>query len=216
MQAWNETWKTSKGRADWLEPEPFVCEHLPPPSEAGATRLLDVGCGPGRHAVYAAQRGYRAVGVDSAAAGVRHLHAWSAAERLAIDVAIADMCALPHPNESFECVIAWNVVYHGTRNIVEQAVDEIRRVLIPGGLFILTLISKRNLRYGMGTEIEADTFVNEDDPGETSHPHRFFGWADAESLLGAFDLHEVREAEQKTPKSYHWEMIACRKSSNHE
>ena len=49
-----------------------------------------------------------------------------------------------------------------------------------------------------------------DDPGETSHPHRFYNRTDAEQLLFRFDISEAREVEQKTAGSYHWEIV-CRR-----
>jgi len=210
MQAWNEAWKTADGRADWIEPAPFVREYLPSVAARGAGRLIDIGCGPGRHTIFAAHLGCRAIGVDAARAGIQHLRAWATHENVLVDVAVADMRALPYSGNSFDCAIAWNVIYHGTADIVARAVNEIARILTPGGVFILTLISKRNARYGVGAEIEPDTFVNADDPGETSHPHRFYNRTDAEQLLFRFDISEAREVEQKTAGSYHWEIV-CRR-----
>lgn len=207
MQAWNEAWKTADGRADWLEAASFVRNHLPSVAERGARRLIDIGCGPGRHAIYAANLGFRATGVDAARAGIQHLRTWGLTENIPIEVAVADMGALPFSNGTFDSAIAWNVIYHGTAEIVAHAVDEAARILAPHGLFILTLISKRNARYGVGTEIEPDTFVNADDPGETRHPHRFYNRTDAERLLSRFDIHDAREVEQKTVGSYHWEIV---------
>mgnify|MGYP000033724090 CR=1 FL=1 len=211
MQAWNDAWKTSTGRADWLEPSSFIQEILPDIAQHDSKRCIDIGCGPGRHAMYAARLGFHAIGVDAARSGVQYLRTWAATESASVDVSAADMNALPFENETFDCAIAWNVIYHGTADVVVRAVDEVARILTPSGIFILTLISKRNIRYGVGTEIEPDTFVNEDDPGETRHPHRFYGRTDAIRLLSAFDIIEAREVEQKTPGSYHWE-IACRKA----
>lgn len=54
-------------------------------------RVLDVGCGQGRDAVFLARRGHRVVGVDLASNGIRDLQAVAAKETLAIEGIIADI-----------------------------------------------------------------------------------------------------------------------------
>src|SRR5215471_7528795 len=51
VEAWDERWATSEGRADWLEPHPAVVAILPQLHARGARRVLDLGCGVGRHAL---------------------------------------------------------------------------------------------------------------------------------------------------------------------
>jgi tellurite methyltransferase len=62
-------------------------------------------------------------------------------------------------------VLAFNVIYHGDRPIVERTIAEIARVLKAGGM-----LSKRNTRYGCGLEVAPDTFVVERD-SDKNHPH---------------------------------------------
>jgi SAM-dependent methyltransferase len=61
--------------------------------EAGA-RVLDVGCGPGRHALALARRGYDVVGVDRSTEFVDLARAAAAAEGLAVAFEVADVRAL--------------------------------------------------------------------------------------------------------------------------
>src|SRR3546814_11488355 len=49
-RAWNDQWQSDAGRADWLEPDLDVAAVVPLLRSRGARRVLDLGCGVGRHA----------------------------------------------------------------------------------------------------------------------------------------------------------------------
>src|SRR5271169_75636 len=55
----------------------------------------------------------------------------------------ADADALPFADESFDYVLSWNVIFHGTMGDVGHRLAEIWRVLKPGGLYQGTMLSKR-------------------------------------------------------------------------
>ncbi|APG46000.1 class I SAM-dependent methyltransferase [Phaeobacter porticola] len=54
-------------------------------------RILDLGCGQGRDALFIARRGHRVVGVDLSANGIRDLVAAAANENLSIEGVVADI-----------------------------------------------------------------------------------------------------------------------------
>lgn len=56
-----------------------------------ALRVLDIGCGQGRDALFIARRGHSVVGVDLSAYGIRDLNAAAARETLAIEGIVADV-----------------------------------------------------------------------------------------------------------------------------
>jgi tellurite methyltransferase len=170
-------------------------------------RVLDLGCGPGRHCYAAAEGGSKVVGMDAVPTGLRYAVNWLQASEFTGDFVVGDMVALPFADHSFDCVVAWNVVYHGTSGVVARAVHEIERVLCPGGHLIATLISKRNARYGVGEEVEPDTFVIADtEEAEQNHPHRYYDQAGVESLLSGFAIEELHDVVQLKPDSFHWEI----------
>ncbi len=208
MKAWDKAWQSTHGRSDWIEPAPFFVKHLPAIDSHRTGRVLDLGCGPGRHAIHAAHMGYEVVGLDAAPSGVEYGVKWAEQTGLAVNFCVGDMTALPFRNDAFDCIVSWNVIYHGTADIVEKAVSEIERCLDSDGWLILTLISKRNERYGVGREIEPDTFVIDGSDNETAHPHRFHDEADAAQLLSAFEIVDAVEETQSTPDSYHLEILA--------
>ena len=56
-EEWDERWKDAGSRAAWLEPEPLVLALAERLRERGLSRVLDLGCGVGRHAHYLAAKG---------------------------------------------------------------------------------------------------------------------------------------------------------------
>lgn len=60
-------------------------------------RVLDVGCGQGRDALFIARLGHRVVGVDFAANGIRDMTKAAAAEDLSVEGIVADITAFAPP-----------------------------------------------------------------------------------------------------------------------
>jgi SAM-dependent methyltransferase len=112
---------------------------------APGDRVLDMGCGGGRHAFALFRRGARVVALDRDAAEVASVNAMFAAmaeagEAPAGASAVAvrgDAYALPFPDASFDRIVAAEVLEHLPDD--HRAVAELRRVLRPGGLIAVTV-----------------------------------------------------------------------------
>jgi SAM-dependent methyltransferase len=111
--------------------------------------LLDMGCGAGRHAFESYRRGARVVAFDYSAAELKDVGALFTAMREAGEAgtepgALAattngDALRLPFPDDTFDRVIASEVLEHVTDDQV--ALDEVFRVLKPGGTLAATVPS---------------------------------------------------------------------------
>jgi hypothetical protein len=66
--------------------------------------------------------------------------------------------------------IAWNVIYHSDGEPVQRAINEIRRVLVPGGIYVGTMLSRRNAGFGIGRRVAPDTFVVDGADTDKAHP----------------------------------------------
>ena len=67
-------------------------------------RVLDVGCGQGRDALFIGRRGHRVVGVDLSPKGIRDLQAAADSEGLAITGIVADVSSFT-PEGTFDVVL---------------------------------------------------------------------------------------------------------------
>ena len=108
---------------------PLAAEHL-----AGATRVLDIGCGEGQIARVAQRVGAEFVlGVDPTAAQVLEARRRGGGPHYAR----AQASALPCADESFDAVVACLVFEHIVD--VDSAIAEVGRVLVPGGRLLFFL-----------------------------------------------------------------------------
>jgi SAM-dependent methyltransferase len=94
----------------------------------------DMGCGPGHVARYLREQGVQVCGVDLSPEMVER------ARRLneGIDFQTGDMMALTVPDGAWAGVAAFYSLIHIPHGDMVQALHELRRVLMPGGLLLLT------------------------------------------------------------------------------
>jgi 2-polyprenyl-6-hydroxyphenyl methylase/3-demethylubiquinone-9 3-methyltransferase len=106
--------------------------HIPPVPAPG-TPLLDLACGGGLLAPYLAGSGYRHVGVDLSRTAI------ALARDHGVDAVRGNVLALPFRDESFDVVVAGEVLEHVTD--LAGAVTEACRVLRPGGTLVIDTIA---------------------------------------------------------------------------
>ena len=210
-------WDTLYARSATVpqEPEGWVAQTTGVLRERGVARALDLGCGGGRHAAWLERVGVEAWGVDASPHGLALGRRLLADGGLPARLALADMRELPFPDDSFDAVVSIHVIYHSTSGGLGQALSEVRRVLRPGGTFLVTLLSTRTWKYGEGEQVEADTFVQARGP-EAGVPHHYVDEPAARAILvdaaglaiEALD-HEERHDEDGTLHA-HWNVIARR------
>lgn len=100
-------------------------------------RLLDVGCGAGRHAYEAVRRGARVVAYDLDPSEVKDTATVLRALGGPGWAVNGDVLRVPFPNSSFDRVIAAEVLEHIPDDLA--ALTELARVLRPGGTLAVTV-----------------------------------------------------------------------------
>ena len=210
-------WDWTKNTNDkWLNPcmeSAFLAERW---QSNGLAKFLDLGCGLGRHSVYMAQKGFDVTAADLSDLGVSHLKEWAAKENLAVKTAVCNMLTLPFENSSFDCIMAYNVIYHTDTPGVISALDEIKRVLKPGGELFITFISKGTYSFQhaeLFKRIDENTLLRDEDDTERDVPHFYVDIADIRKLFAGWSFieppKEMSEYKMDNPAycSKHWTML---------
>ncbi len=118
-----------------------------------AKRLLDIGCGTGRHLTELARRGYAMTGIDLEPAMVEYVQAQSRADRSKITASIDDLRHLT-VNGTYEA--AWCLMdtfrFLLTNEEIVSHLRAVAEVLVPGGLYLTDFWVPRQLDQ-IGNEI---------------------------------------------------------------
>jgi len=101
-------------------------------------KVLDLGCGSGRHLVYLAKHGFEVYGVDIAKSGIKIAKNWLKEENLKAKLKIGDIYKkLPYRDNFFDAIICTVTLHHNTIEKIRKAIKEIERVLKHGGLIFI-------------------------------------------------------------------------------
>lgn len=114
-------------------------------------RVLDVASGSGELSLVAARRGSTVSGVDLSEDGVKFARRLFKRAGRAGDFKIGDAEHLPYPDGSFDKVMCSSSLEHFKDDV--QALQEMKRVLKPGGRLVLTVDS---LNYPISAKLKAE------------------------------------------------------------
>src|SRR5215472_13347455 len=84
-ETWDQRWQNENERTAWSQPHELVIQLGELMRRRGGVRVLDLGCGIGRHAHYLASSGFQCVGVDASTSGLTFAREQAASDGLNID-----------------------------------------------------------------------------------------------------------------------------------
>jgi cyclopropane fatty-acyl-phospholipid synthase-like methyltransferase len=190
---WRE-WYREKG--DTVEPEMLKLEELF--KRAGVRRILDLGCGAGRHVVYFARKGFELYGFDQSQEAIEQTRLALTHENLQANLKAWNMVApLPYRTRFFDAILAVRVIHHTYTKNIERIFGEIDRVLRNGGFLFAQVPSYeteiRDRPDDSGTQwVEPGTLIPRSGPlYERGVPHHFFSREELVRMLSGYEILEI-------------------------
>ncbi len=188
LQAWDEIFQR-EGKV-FEQPHPDVPQVAQLLKERGSQRVLDLGCGSGRHVVYLARSGFAVYGLDNSPQGLALTQKWLDEEGLSADLQLGDMAARwPYEDSFFDAVISVQVIHHALAATIKKIIQEIERVLKKGGFIFISVPKLRNQGREF-EQIELNTFVPLDGP-EKGLPHHIFTPEELREFFGNFNVSDI-------------------------
>ena len=185
------------GKYKWTKPNKLVVNTVPLFKKRNVKRILDLACGNGRHIVYLCKENFFVVGSDISSIGLMQAQEWLNKEGISNYSLIQnDMSEkLPFPDEHFDAVVSIQAIEHNKLAGLKKTVNEIRRVLKKGGFALVTILSTKDHKFGIGRKLEKDTYL----AGKTDL-HHFFDEKGARELFSKFKIIKMEEIIEVLPK----------------
>lgn len=130
--------------AKYVRKQTGLREFASHPGILDPARLLDLGCGIGRHVVYGHRMGLEAYGVDLSHVAIETARTWAQEEgidRVEERLVQGDVRRLPWQDDFFSYGVSHGVLDSMHFETAKEAMQELSRVMRPGGLFYLDLVS---------------------------------------------------------------------------
>jgi len=183
--------------------EPYIFEFAKF-HEARNKDILEVGVGMGADFLqFARQNPRHLVGIDASYRAVEFTQNRLSMEGFSADVRVADAEQLPFKQGAFDMVYSWGVLHHSCNP--DRAIDEIMRVLRPGGCARIMIYHKYSIvglalwiKYGLGRKSLSQVYAQHlESPGTHAYSVRearrlfwFFSEASIVTRLSVGDLME--------------------------
>ena len=189
MKDWDDLYK-KRGEVH-IKANAFIEKAAGILNEKKARRVLDLGCGTGRHTVLLASKGFDVYGVDISETGLDITRKKLKESGLNARIELGDMHSLRFDDGFFDAVISTYVITHSMKNGIEGILGEIARVLKREGLLVLAVLSDRDGWYGKGKKLEENTYLPTFFPDEADIPHHFFTEKELRRDLAKFKILEL-------------------------
>ena len=167
----------------------------------GFKKFLDVGCGFGRNTIFMAKEGFDVSTFDLSKNAIETTKSKAKEAGVIIqEIRVADMLDMPFDDNSFDCLLALNVISHTDTNGFKKILSEIKKVLKVGGEAYFTLGSKESFWFNnpVCKYVDENTRIRIEDGPENNIPHFYIDDNDCKTLFNDFTIIEIKNVRELT------------------
>ncbi len=137
-KTWNQFYK-QRGRF-YLQPHPSIDKIINKFMDYRVKRVLDLGCGSGRHCIRLAKSDFKMIGMDFSKESLKLAKRWAKKEKLKIKFITGDIHKkIPFNRKLFDGILAIDSLHYDTIEALEFTLNESKRVLKNKGIIFITL-----------------------------------------------------------------------------
>lgn len=187
-------WEQEYSHVKWGGPRSVetVSSRIPP-----GCRILDAGCGNGRHMLPLSKL-YHATGIELSPAALKNAKSHLEKSNRFANYCVSTTTHLPFSDNSFDGVLCLGVLQHLYENERLLTVSEFSRILVPGGFFFFEAFGVDDMRYGKGDiSTEENTFIR--NRGIIYH---YFTNDEVRSILEKYGFQIIDIINMKTEKKF--------------
>lgn len=189
--SWDDWYEEVAGEVD-----PDVVSLAETLADEGKNRVLDVGCGAGRHLSYLARNGLEVYGFDRSDSAISEAEEKLDGVDHDAEVRVADFSEdFPYEDDHFDAAVATRSINHADLDTIEHSVGEMYRVLRPSGLVYAQVPTYEKLEELKEAgeefeEVEPGTNIPLEGP-EEGVPHHNFRREEVLDVFSDFDPEEL-------------------------
>lgn len=174
MKQWNTIFK-KEGKV-FFEPQEDMPRMVKLFKGRGIKKVLDLGCGSGRHTVYLAKNGFDVYGIDIAPIGIKLTKDWLKQEKLKANLKLGSIFKkLPYKSNFFGAIVAIQVINHGRIENIRKLIKEIERILKPNGLIFITFTQRSKIKNWRVNSVQKVKFIGDDGISTFEQNNRILG-----------------------------------------
>ena len=189
------TWDWEKNISEeWLKPSMESYYYANIWKDDNKTRLLDLGCGLGRHSMLFYDYGFKVTACDITPYCLKYLRDWQIKRGISFPVVECDMLDLPFANNSFDAIYAYHVLSHTNLEGFKKLFKKIYDILDNDGEIFFDVLSKKcDLFTTSGyPKLDSNTILSKSE-NELDVPHICFDYEELVDILSDFILLDVKE-----------------------
>lgn len=174
---------------------PFFLEAVQLFKKKEYKKVLDIGCGYGKHSIHLAENDFYVSSIDISVQSLEWLKGYIDKKSINnITLFKADINNLPFEDDYFYVVVCLSVLHHQCLKQIQNSISEIHRVLKQKGCLLFDFMSIEDDSFGSGEEIETNTFIGSRE-GEENIPHHYTDIEEFNRLFEKFTEIKVHENE---------------------
>jgi len=145
----------SPGEIPWnIETPPIALVELVESGKVTPCKTIDLGCGAGNYAIYLSTLGFDVTGVDSSQAAIEIARENAKTKGVNCHFIVADVLgSLNEVTDTYDFAYDWELLHHIYPEEREKYIENVNRILKPGGKYLSVCFSENDHQFGGGGKI---------------------------------------------------------------